>query len=295
MAGHLAKAGHRLLVHDANKAAQDAFVAAHGAEAVDAAADMGARSDILITMLPTSAIVRDVVLGSGRGPGVAEAMPAGSVVVDMSTSDPHDTRALGAALAQRGIATVDAPVAGGVVFAKDGTLDILTGGDRAVVERLRPILLAMGRSAVHCGPLGAAHAMKALNNYVNAAVLAVNLEALVSGLKFGIDPAVMFPSLEAATMGRNHPYEKKIKPHVLTRAFASGMDIGLIAKDVGIARSLGDKQGLRAPLAAETERVWRAATEELGFASDQTEIVRYFESVAGVVLGEPPGKAASTG
>lgn len=287
MAGHLARAGYRVLAHDTNAEAVAGFHAAHGGEPAEDLRALGTRADVVITMLPTSAIVRAVMLGQDGAPGLADHLRPGVTLIDMSTSDPHDTRALGAALSERQIGMIDAPVAGGVVFAKDGTLDILTGGEAALMERLRPILLAMGRSVVHCGPLGAAHALKALNNYVNAAVLAVNLEALVAGRKFGIDLNVMLASMEAATMGRNHPFEKKVKPQVLTRAFASGMAMGLIAKDVGIARSLIAKQGLRGPLAEQVEAVWRQAADELGFDRDQTEIARYWEAPAGLALSRP--------
>ena len=261
------------------------FHAEHGGTPVADAATLAREADVLITMLPTSKIVRAVVLGTPDTPGLAESLRPGTVVVDTSTSDPHDTQALGDALKDRGIGVVDAPVAGGVVFARDGSLDILTGGDPETVARVEPILRAMGRSCTRCGPLGSAHAMKALNNYVNAAVLAVTLEAIVAGRQFGIDEETLLGSLEAATMGRNHPYEKKIKPQVLNRRFGSGMAMGLIAKDVSIARDLIAAMGGRGPLAASVTDVWRAASDELGFHCDQTEVARYWEYAAGVTLG----------
>lgn len=285
MAGHLRRAGYEVLAWDSHADPVRRFHAEHGGERQTGLDAIGPRCDAVITMLPTSRIVRDVVLGGGDGGALVEHLRPGTVLIDTSTSDPHDTRSLGAALRERGIGMVDAPVAGGVVFARDGTLDILTGGEPETVERVKPVLLAMGRSCTHCGPLGAAHAMKALNNYVNAAVLAVNLEAMVAGRKFGVREATLLESLEAATMGRNHPYEKKIKPHVLTRRFASGMAMGLIAKDVGIARDLMTRQGTRAPIAERVARLWSEAADELGFDRDQTEIARYWEESAGLTLG----------
>ena len=286
MAGHLARAGYRVLVWDTNQDAVNGFHAEHGGSAASDIAALARESDVVITMLPTSKIVRDVVLGTPEKPGLAAGMRPGTLVIDTSTSDPHDTRALGAGLAAFGVETVDAPVAGGVVFARDGTLDILVGGADDIVARAEPILRAMGRSCTHCGPLGAAHAMKALNNFVNAAVLTVNLEAIVAGRQFGISEEIILSSLEAATMGRNHPYEKKIKLQVLNRRFASGMAMGLIAKDVSIARDLIATMGGRGPLASCVTQLWRDASDELGFNSDQTEIARYWENAAGVTLGK---------
>lgn len=286
MAGHLAKAGHSVMVSDPNPEAVRSFRSLHGGEDL-LPAEIAERADVLITMLPTSRIVRDLMLGAEGRTGLAAAMRPGSILMDMSTSDPLDTVSLGAALEKHTIAMVDAPVAGGVVFAQDGTLDILIGGETIHVERLSPLLEAMGRSVVHCGALGTAHALKALNNYVNAAVLAVTLEAMVAGRKFGLSEEILLPSLEAATMGRNHPYEKKIKTQILTRAFASGMDMGLIAKDVGIARNLVVGQGLPAPMVTAVAELWSDATQTLGFSRDQTEIARYWEMPANLVLGRP--------
>lgn len=286
MAENMAASGHDMMVWDANPDQVKAFRAIHGGADLQPE-EIAAQADVLITMLPTSRIVRDLMLGADEAPGLAAVMRAGSILVDMSTSDPLDTVSLGAELKKREISMIDAPVAGGVVFARDGTLDILVGGEINLVDRLSPILNAMGRSCVHCGSLGSAHALKALNNYVNAAVLAVNLEAMVAGRKFGLREDVLLPALEAATMGRNHPYEKKIKTQVLTRAFASGMDMGLIAKDVAIARNLVAGQGLRGPIVDAVATLWADATEELGFTRDQTEVALYWEGPAGLALGVP--------
>lgn len=284
MAENLAASGLDIIVWDSNSDAVAAFKARHGGEDLPPL-EIAARADVLITMLPTSAIVCDLMLGKDGTPGLAGAMRPGCILMDMSTSDPLDTVYLSAELAKHDIAMVDAPVAGGVLFARDGTLDILVGGEPEVIERITPLLSAMGRSHLHCGRVGAAHALKALNNYVNAAVLAVNLEAMVAGRKFGLSEEVLLQALEAATMGRNHPYVKKIKPHVLTRAFASGMDMGLIAKDVGIAQDLVAGLGLRGPMVEAVARLWSDATAELGFNRDQTEIALFWEKCADHVLG----------
>jgi len=284
MAGHLAGAGFKIIPADTNVEALASFEREHGGAAAHDLEALGADVDAVITMLPTSAIVRDVLLGET---GAAKSLKEGTFVLDMSTSNPNDTKALSEALAPQGIHVCDAPVAGGVVFAKDGTLDILVGGDAAVAEHIRPLLEAMGKTIHYCGPVGSAHAMKAINNYVNAAVLPVYLEAITAGAKFGIDMATLLGSLEASTLGRNHPYEKKVKKHVFTRAFATGMDMKLIAKDVQIAVDTMNDIGVPSPMSSVTAALWWEASEKLGGTSDQSEIAKYWEQPAGLELMGP--------
>ena len=218
---------------------------------------------------------------------VAAGLAEDSVVMDMGTSDPTDTRALGEALAGRNIRTIDAPVAGGVVFAKDATLDILVSGDGAGIERCRPILKALGRHVVECGQLGNAHALKALNNFVNAATLTAVIEAMTIGRRFGIEIDVMVESLRRATTGRNHPLEKKILPHVLTRRFAHGGAMALMAKDVKIVADTARAIGAADPMARECAALWAEATERYGAEADQTEIVKLWEEQTGITLCNP--------
>lgn len=284
MAGHLVKAGFDLIVSDTNPDAVAAFQNEHGGMPAVDLTSLGQSADVVIAMLPTSAIVRTVITGDG---GVADGLNAGDIVMDMSTSNPNDTVALGESLSKKGVHVVDAPVAGGVVFAKDGSLDILVGGEPDICEHVRPLLDAMGKQVHYCGPLGSAHAMKAINNYINAAVLPVYLEAIVAGQKFGIDLETLLGSVEASTLGRNHPYEKKIKKHILTRTFATGMDMQLIAKDVQIAVDTMHGLGLPAPMSEATAKLWWEASKLLGGNSDQSELVKYWERAAGLELSDP--------
>lgn len=283
MAAHLAGAGFRLTVHDACDASMAAFCGDHpDARAADLRELAGA-ADAIVTMLPTSLEVRAVLLGED-GDGLADRLPPGALVIDCSSSDPFETRALGAALAQRSLDMVDAPVAGGVVFARDGSLDILAGGTARALERARPLLMAFGRRVFHCGALGSAHAMKALNNFVNAQALITYAEAMAIGMRFGMDADVLVEALEAATTGRNHPFEKKVRRQVLTRDFDTGMALGLITKDVSLARNLATNLEMEAPIAAQCARLWDRAGEWAGTDADQTEVVRLWEHWAGVVL-----------
>jgi 3-hydroxyisobutyrate dehydrogenase len=227
-------------------------------------------ADVLVTMLPDGDVVREVVL---------EALPAlkpGAVVVDMSSAEPSGTRALGVALSARKIAMVDAPVSGAVAKAKDGTLAIMVGGDADAVEKVMPVLRGMGTQIFHCGPLGAGHAVKALNNYLGAAGTIAGFEALLVARAFGLDPKPMIEAINAST-GKNSTTERKIPQQVLTGAFASGFRLALMAKDVGIAAGLARDLGVEAPYLRETLKLWRAAQRKLPAQADHTEIYRYLE------------------
>ena len=173
---------------------------------------------------------------------------------------------------------------GGVVFAKDATLDIMVGGDAEAIERCRPLLKAMGRTVIECGGVGNAHALKALANYVNACALINSIEALTIGKRFGLDAKFMAEALVPLCAERNHPIVKKVLPQVLTRKFATGMALGFIAKDVKIARDTARSIGAFAPLVEKVSALWPAAADKVGANVDQTEIARYWEEPSGVRL-----------
>ncbi|MDH3229813.1 MAG: NAD(P)-dependent oxidoreductase [Alphaproteobacteria bacterium] len=272
MAGHLAAAGFKLVVADAAPGVVDRFVAEHGGSAAPSLATMGAAADVVVTMLPAGAVVRQVALGPGDC--IADGMSKGAVLVDMSTSNPVDTRSLGDELAKRGIAMVDAPVAGGVVFAKDATLSITAGGDPDHVTRCRPLFEAMARDVVHCGPLGAGHAMKALNNFINASALITAFEALAIGKRFGLDPDIMLESMTAAATGRNNPIEKKVKPYIADPDHVTGMALALLAKDVGIAADTARSVGAFAPIVGLCSALWHDAAHRFGGDRDQIDVAR---------------------
>jgi 3-hydroxyisobutyrate dehydrogenase len=281
MAGHLVKAGFDVTVYDARPETVELFVERFGGKAASSIADAARGADAVITMLPNDKIVREVITGEA---GAASVLGTGAVVIDMSTSDPTATRSLAEALAPKAIALVDAPVMGGVVFAKDATLDIMVGGEPSAIERCRPLLQAMGRTIMECGGVGAGHALKALANYVNACALINSIEAITIGKKFGLDPKFMAEALIPLCAGRNHPIEKKVLPHVLTRKYGTGMALGFIAKDVKIARDTARSIDAYAPLAEKVSELWSAAADQLGGHVDQTEIVRVWEEATGVKL-----------
>ncbi len=281
MATHLAAKGFALTLYDKRPAVVRSLVEACGGRAAKMLADAARGADAAITMLPSDDAVREVVLGDG---GLIETMAAGSVVIDMGTSHPRATVENSKALAARDIHYIDAPVMGGVVFAKDATLDVMVGGGDEVIERCMPIFSAVGRQVFRCGGVGSGHALKALANYVNAAALVNLIEALSIGRKFGLDSKVMADAMVQMCAGRQHPLEKKVIPQVLTRKFATGMALGLIAKDVTIAADFGHYIGASTPLADCVCEVWSKAAAEIGGSADQTEVARLWEAANKVQL-----------
>ena len=283
MAANLAKAGFALTAFDISESVVREFAAAHRVSIARSLAAIGAETDCVITMLPDDQAVHNVILGDGSD-CVAATLDAGKIVIDMGTSNPAQTRALGAALSYRGVRVIDAPVTGGVAFARDGRLDIMAGGDAATITAVMPVFNALGRRVYACGPLGSGHALKAISNYVNACALASIVEGLAVGRKFGLDTTLMIESMQAMCAGRNHPLETKVIPHVLSGKYASGMTIGFIAKDLRIAVEAARESGSVAPLAECVLEVWENAAREIGATADQTEIVRYWERMSGIAL-----------
>lgn len=280
MAGQLARKGFSLTVYDTQAATADAFAQEHGARVARSAAEVGIGADAVIFMLPSDQVVRQVLFDEG----LATQLALGSIAIDMGTSAPAVTRSISAELATLGIGYLDAPVMGGVVFAKDASLDIMVSGDDASIERCRPLFDAMGRKLWPCGDIGSAHVLKAMTNYINACALINTLEAMTIGRKFGLDSKVMAEAIDAMCNGRQHPVIKKIIPHVLTHKFGTGMAMQLIAKDVKIAVDSAHSVGAAVPLGEATEQLWRAACEQIGGSCDHSEIVKYWESASGVQL-----------
>lgn len=275
MAERLIGAGFSLVLADLDRSRIESF--AGRAAAPGSLAELGRASDLVITILPDGAAVRQVLCGPDDS--VLSGLAAGSVVIDMSSSSPVGTRALGETLDTRGIALIDAPVSGGVKRAEDGSLAIMVGGDAAVIEHCRPVLAAMGTQIFLAGALGCGHAMKALNNYVSAAGLVAASEAVAIGRRFGLDPATMVDILNAST-GRNNSTEHKLKQHVLSQGYGSGFGLSLMAKDLRTALDLAGATATPAPLAAGCVALWNAAEQRLGKVADHTEIARYLDLLA---------------
>lgn len=265
MAGHLAAAGHRVLVHDRRPEAAASLAGTQGIQVAPDALTVARTSDAVVLMLPDSAIV-DALLWDD---GFAATLKPGALLIDMGSSDPNRTRDNQQRLAGRGVAMVDAPVSGGVKRAVDASLAIMAGGDEADFERARPLLEKLGRMIVHVGPPGAGHALKALNNYVSAAGLLAVCEALVAAQRFGIEPKTANALFNAST-GRNNTTDVKVEQFMLSGAFDSGFALSLMRKDIDTARALMHSLGSAHAFVDACSAQWNEAERTLPAGADHT-------------------------
>ncbi len=278
MATRLAEAGFKLRVFDVSQKAVSDFVGAHPSALATASAKAAAQgADALITMLPDGKIVRQAVL-EGRDPAI-EGLTPGAIVLDMSSSNPVDTQKLARDLAAKGVVLLDAPVSGGVKRAIDGSLSIMVGGGQADMERAKPVLGAMGKTLTFCGPAGAGHALKALNNYLSATSLVAMCEALVVGEAFGLDPGTMVDVFNTSS-GMSNSTQVKGRQQVVSRAFAAGFTTSLMAKDLRTAGDVATFLKLKMPVLQQAVAYWNDADGKLGKGADHTEIFRYAEMLA---------------
>lgn len=268
MVRNLAQAGYTLAVHDANPQA-GAGVANEHIRVVNSPAQVAAHAAVIITMLPTSSIVEQVLKGSE---GVFSAMQPGTVIIEMSSGAPAVTQGLAAEAQQLGAQLVDAPVSGGVSRAESAELSIMFGGSQDTQNQVEPILRAMGSSVVRTGGVGTAHAMKALNNLVSAGGFLIGVEAILLGKRFGLDSEVMVDILNAST-GMNNSTQKKFKQFVLSGKYNAGFGLALMVKDLGIA--LGLDEDCKAEFSQRCLEIWSAANETQGQGADHTELARH--------------------
>ena len=283
MAANLARTGHPLTVHDADPDKIEAFTQSYQARAATSLADLGRSSDVLICMLPTGPVVRAAFLQEQDG-ALAKSLAAGSIVVDMTSSEPTGTRELSAVLAKRGVALIDAPVSGGITGAEQGRLVMMVGcDDKAALDRIRPVLAVLGHRLFEVGGSGAGHAMKALNNYVSGTGFMAAVEALVIGRSFGLDPAVMVDVMNEST-GRNFATANTLKQEVISRAFATQFTLGLLSKDVKIAADLAEDICINAPLARASRDLMLRVRDIVGGDADHTAAVKYWERLNAMMV-----------
>jgi 3-hydroxyisobutyrate dehydrogenase-like beta-hydroxyacid dehydrogenase len=283
MAGHLVKNGYVVTGYDVSaERAEAAARAGVGRAASAVAAAEGA--DVVMSSLPNPTAVRATYLGPD---GVVARARAGAVLIDLSTIDPETWKEVGRAAEARGLPCLDAPVSGGPVEAGSGKLVFIVGGDPAVLERCRPILATMGTEIHHVGPLGSALVVKIVNNVMSMGNVAVAAEAMVLGVKAGMDPQRLFEILSTSG-GRSHHFLKRF-PNVLAGDFAPRFSIALSRKDLGLAARMAESLGLPMPTLATVRQVYEAAAATGLDAQDMAAVTSLFERWAGVeVRARPP-------
>jgi 3-hydroxyisobutyrate dehydrogenase-like beta-hydroxyacid dehydrogenase len=289
MAGHLARAGHRLTVLDADAARARTVAAELGAAAAATPADVAAASEVVITMLPNGEVVQTVTLGEQ---GLIHGLHDGALLLDTSSAEPWLTEQTARAIADRGATMVDAPVSGAAWGAQAAELVFMVGGADADVDRVRPLLASMGRSVHHLGGLGAGHAMKCLNNCITAMTLAATAEGLVAGKRYGLDPKVMVDVLNEST-GGSWITQTHFHQRIFNRAFDDPFKLELMLKDIGIAVQLAQHTATPMPVAGLGQQLWRMADHAAGRGASVSELVRWVERLSGTELA--PGRAPRQG
>jgi 3-hydroxyisobutyrate dehydrogenase len=283
MAKRLVEAGYSLRVLEADQERCAEFVAQVGGVSYANAKALAQASNVIITILPTSAIVQTVLEGPD---GVLAGLQPNTVLVEMSSGVPSITRHLAQQVTEAGGQLVDAPVSGGVPRAKTGELSIMFGGSDVLLTTLTPILRCMGQAIEPTGEVGSAHAMKALNNLVSAGGFLIGVEALLIGKRFGLSPEKMVDVLNAST-GMNNSTQKKFKQFVLSGKFNSGFGLDLMVKDLSIALGIAHETGTPTPFSALCRELWAASAQLLGPNQDHTAVAKLSERLAGDSLSEP--------
>jgi 3-hydroxyisobutyrate dehydrogenase len=279
MAAHLARQG-QLTVWNRTPERAAEFAKQHGARAARTPREAAAGADVVITCLPTSREVEALLDGPD---GLLAGLQRGSLLIDCTSGDPGTSRRIAERLARSGIGFADAPVSGGTSGAEAGTLTVMVGGNRETFERAKTVLSAFGKRIEHLGPVGAGHAMKAVNN----ALLAVNILAVGEGLaalvKAGVPARTALEVLNASS-GRSFVSESLVPERVLTGRWPRTFRLALLDKDVGIARTFLKEAGVDGPVLDLAGQLLAKARTELGEAADHVEAIRLIEQRAGVEI-----------
>jgi 3-hydroxyisobutyrate dehydrogenase len=261
MVGNLLKKGFAVVAYDAVPAALDGAVKL-GARAAASSADVARRSEVVVTMLPSSSHVEAVYLGPA---GVREAIDSGRLCIDMSTIDPAVSRRVAAALAERGVRFIDAPVSGGVPRATDGTLAIMIGGGKKDVDDARPVLAAMGANLIHVGGVGSGQVAKLCNNLIAGVAAVAVSEAFRIAEGFGVDAKVLTDVISKSSgntwvMEHMHPVAGIVPRSASTNDYAPGFMTDLMAKDLGLAVNAARELRIPVAVAPAAQQVLRLAS-----------------------------------
>ena len=275
MAENLCKAGHPLIVYDLNPKPVDRLTALGAASLPPAA--MGEACDIIFTILPNGAIVDSVLFGPN---GVVTSLKPGTLVVDMSSVTPEESRSFASRLMELGVGFLDAPVSGGEPKAIDGTLAFMVGGSQADFQRAQPYFQAMGASALLVGPCGCGSTTKLANQIIVNLTIAAVSEALVLATKTGADPEKVYQAIRGGLAGSTVLDAKA--PMMLARNFVPGGKISINLKDIKNVMSSAHAIDVPLPLTAQLLEIMQTLKVAGHLNDDHAGIVQYFEQLAGV-------------
>jgi len=274
MSKNLLKAGYKLIVHDLNQSAVDELVSL-GAEKAATPKEVAGKCEFIITMLPNSPHVKEVVLGKN---GLIEGLKAGAVFIDMSSISPIVSRELSQKLEEKGVEMLDAPVSGGEPKAMDATLSVMVGGKKDVFDRSYPILKAMAASVVLTGSIGAGNVTKLANQIIVALNIAAMSEALVLATKAGVEPELVYQAIRGGLAGSTVLDAKA--PLVMDRKFNPGFRINLHIKDLSNALDTSHEIGVPLPLTSAVMEMMQALKLDGMGENDHGCLIRYYEKLA---------------
>ncbi len=278
MAKNLLKAGYDLTVSDLNPSSVEELVAC-GAKSADNA-EIGQNCDLVLTMVPNSPQVKAVMLGED---GVASHMKPGSVFIDMSSINPVASKEIAAALAEKGIEMLDAPVSGGEPKAIDGTLSFMVGGKQEIFDKYKPILEAMGTSVVRCGDVGAGNTTKLANQIIVACNIQAVAEALVLAQKAGVDPQLVFEAIRGGLAGSTVMNSKA--PMMIAGIDKPGFKVDLHIKDLNNALDCAHTVGAPVPMTAAVQEILQWLHSHDGGQKDHSAIAQYYEELTDIKIG----------
>jgi 2-hydroxy-3-oxopropionate reductase len=274
MSKNLLKAGYELVVCDVVKAAVDAVVAT-GATAADTPKAVAEQTDIIITMLPNSPHVKQVVLGAN---GIIEGAKQGAIVIDMSSIAPLVSREVAQKLSEKGIEMLDAPVSGGEPKAIDGTMSVMVGGKKEIFDKCYPIMKAMAGTIVLTGDVGAGNVTKLANQIIVALNIAAVSEALVLASKAGVEPDLVYQAIRGGLAGSTVLDAKA--PLMMDRKFDPGFRINLHIKDLNNVLETSHGVGVPLPLTAAVMEIMQALKVDGMGNADHGSLVKYYEKMA---------------
>jgi 3-hydroxyisobutyrate dehydrogenase len=271
MARKIKEAGFPLTLWNRTADRASAFAKELGVPLSKSVSDAVRDADVVAICLSTSLDVESVLNG-----GALDAIKSGATVLDLTSGDPATSKRIAAALGAKKIGFIDAPVSGGVKGAEAGTLTVMCGGDKKDLDRVRPVIEAFGKTIVHCGPVGAGDAVKAMNQALLALTIWGTGEALVALAKSGVSPAVALEVINASS-GRSNASMNLFPERVLTRAFPRTFRLALMDKDARIAAQIARDERVPAPLTQLVADLCTLAHTELGEEADHVEAVQVIE------------------
>src|SRR5215210_4960427 len=278
MCRHLLENGYDVSIYDANPRAVSKLEDTT-AEFNENLESLAAGAEVVLLSLPDSAVVEEVVLGSG---GLADGFSSGKVLIDTSSSRPSSTRDIAGRLGETGVEMLDAPVSGGVMLAEEGKLAVMVGGEREVFERCYEVFQAFGERIFHVGEHGAGHLVKSLNNLLSATTLASAAEAVILASKAGVAPETFLEVINAGN-GRSYSTEIKFPRFILDRSFDDGFALDLMTKDLKIALETAAEIGHPMSSGSTIVQLWQAAAKGGYGPEGHTSIYAFLENLSGRV------------